>query len=74
MWSIRLNLPITCSAAADEDGEAPDRRGEAYGFDGVAILMVALAYQPSPVLSRVYVQCSATSEDADIELASERCT
>jgi len=27
MWSIRLNLPMICSAAADDDGDAPERRG-----------------------------------------------
>jgi hypothetical protein len=27
MCSSRLNLPMICSAAADEDGEAPERRG-----------------------------------------------
>jgi hypothetical protein len=44
MWSILLNLPMICSGVAEDDGDAPDRRG-AYGFDGVAML-TALAYQP----------------------------
>jgi hypothetical protein len=48
MCSIRLNLPMVCSAAADDDGDAPDRRG-AYGLlDGVA-MMAALADQRVPV-------------------------
>jgi hypothetical protein len=41
---MRLNLPMVCSAAVDDDGDAPDRRG-AYGLlDGVAML-AALADQ-----------------------------
>lgn len=44
---------MTGSAAADEDGDAPERRG-AYGFEGVA-MMVAAASQPS--LLGVGVQC-----------------
>jgi hypothetical protein len=47
MWCRRLNLPMICpspdAAAADEDGDAPDRRG----FDGVAML-AALAAQRGP--------------------------
>jgi len=39
---------MVCSVAAEEDGDAPDRRG-AYGLDGVA-MMAALADQPGPVL------------------------
>jgi hypothetical protein len=35
---------MICSVDAEDDGDAPDRRG-AYGFDGVAML-TALAYQP----------------------------
>jgi hypothetical protein len=35
---------MVCSVAADEDGDAPERRG-AYGFDGVA-MTAALADQP----------------------------
>lgn len=35
---------MVCSVAADEDGDAPERRG-AYGLDGVA-MMAALADQP----------------------------
>jgi hypothetical protein len=29
MWCMRLNLPMICSdpEAAEEDGDAPDRRG-----------------------------------------------
>jgi hypothetical protein len=47
MWCRRLNLPMICpspeaAAAAEEDGDAPDRRG----FDGVA-MFAALAEQPS---------------------------
>jgi hypothetical protein len=59
---------MICSVAADDDGDAPDRRG-AYGFDGVAML-TALADQRGPPLS-VCAQCSATSKDADIEWPSE---
>jgi hypothetical protein len=50
MWSIRLNLPMICSAAADDEGDAPERRG-AYGFDGVA-MMAALAGQPGASFSQ----------------------
>jgi hypothetical protein len=48
MCSSRLNRPMVCSAAAEDDGEAPERRGE-YGLDGVA-MVAAPADQPGRVL------------------------
>lgn len=56
---------MICSEAADDDGDAPERRG-AYGLDGVA-MVAALAAQPGPgPRSRVgCAQSSATSKDVD---------
>jgi hypothetical protein len=56
---------MTCSVDAEDDGDAPDRRG-AYGLDGVAMLK-ALAYQLawSDVRS-VRVLSSTTSTNVDI--------
>jgi hypothetical protein len=59
-------LPMICSGVAEDDGDAPDRRG-AYGFDGVAML-TALAYQPDQSsLSACPVWYSTTSTDVDTE-------